>query len=295
MLMDFHTSVPAKCILAGEHVIVNRGFAFVTPFTNYKLTLDYAKDAVRTIQTISAEGNNSLSIMLWPVISQALLLRDKNPAELTGFFKIDCSIPIGAGLGFSAAICVAVARWCLYYGLISQAELFEFAIQLENAFHVKSSGLDIAGVMSSGVIKYSTNHDIQPIQPRWKPHLYVSSSGEKSITDSCVRTVNALRKSHPELASGIDDQMLESSREIQMALESEATEGFLLLESALNKGNQCFYDWGLVSEKLHRHVQELKKHAKACKIVGAGYGGHVISLWEKEPDVHLPFKLHRLL
>ncbi|QRN02787.1 mevalonate kinase [Legionella sp. MW5194] len=293
--MDFHTSVPAKCILAGEHVIVHRGFAFVTPFSNYTLTLGYTKDSVRTIQTISTEGENSLSIMLWPVVSNALMLAEKNPAELTGFFTIHSSIPIGAGLGFSAALCVAVARWCLYYGLISQAELFEFAIELENEFHIKSSGLDIAGVMSSGVIKYTANHEIQPIEPRWRPHLYVSSSGEKSITDSCVKTVNTLRKTNPELANRIDDRMLDSSREIQMALESEATEGFLLLESALNKGNQCFYDWGLVSDKLHQHVQELKKHAKACKIVGAGYGGHVISLWDKEPDGHLPFKLHRLL
>lgn len=293
--MNFHTRVPAKCILSGEHVITNRGFAFVTPFPNYSLSLSYTKDPIRTIHTITTEGLNSLSIMLWPVVQHALELTENNPAELTGYFSIESSIPIGAGLGFSAAICVAVARWCLYYGLISNTELFEFAIQLENDFHVKSSGLDIAGVMSQGVVKYFADHAIQPIQPRWKPHLYVSSSGEKSITDSCVKTVNTLRRTNPELATRIDDKMIESSGEIQMALESDAVEGFPLLEDALNKGNQCFYDWGLVSEKLHEHVKELQKHAKACKIVGAGYGGHVLSLWEKEPETHLPFKLHRLL
>jgi len=38
-------------------------------------------------------------------------------------------------------------------------------------------------------------------------------------------------------------------------------------------------------------VTELKKHALACKIIGAGFGGHVVSLWENTPPENLPFEL----
>ena len=51
---------------------------------------------------------------------------------------------------------------------------------------------------------------------------------------------------------------------------------------------------GFGLQKLNDHINILKKYALACKVIGAGYGGHVLSLWETEPQIDLPLKLHRL-
>ena len=292
--MDFVTVVPAKCILACEHVIINQGFAIVAPFKHFSLSLSYTENKVKTIKTISGEVS-SLPIYLWMVIRNALELVNQNPQELTGFFDLKNNILVGAGLGFSAALCVAVAKWAVYYGLIKQTELFEFAVQLEDIFHVKSSGVDIAGVLAEDITKYYSTHETSLIAAKWKPLLYISSSGEKSITRRCVDQVIKLRQTDPAKGNAIDTKMMGAATQILNALESTSNEGFPLMVSGLNQGNECFYEWKLVSEKLNDHIKEIKKYAAACKIIGAGYGGHVVSLWQEEPPEKLPFKLIRLL
>ena len=53
--MSFSIKVPAKCIIAGEHLILERGFAIVAPFNLYHLELIHQPDAIKTMYTISAE------------------------------------------------------------------------------------------------------------------------------------------------------------------------------------------------------------------------------------------------
>lgn len=289
--MSFKITVPAKCILAGEHIILQRGYALVTPFDRYTLTLSYRPDTIKTMYTISGEGNSTFNIMLWPIISKSFELLEKDASNLTGVFDIDSSIPPCGGLGFSAAICVAVTEWLIHEGLIPRSQLFDFAVTLENMFHGKSSGLDIAGVLATDTIQYFSNREIVAIKKCWQPNLYISSSGETSFTEPCVKKVRDMRKSDPIKANRIDDTMQTSAMLVKLALETEKPERLSLLANGLDLGNSCFYDWDLVSPKLHDHVTELKKHALACKIIGAGFGGHVVSLWENTPPENLPFEL----
>lgn len=292
--MSFFVRIPAKCTLSGEHVIVHQGFALVAPFNRYSLSLKYTKNNVNTSHTISAEGYNSLQILLWPVLNKALEMVGENPRQLRGEFDLKSSIPIGAGLGFSAALCAAVALWAVDYGLITKDEFFDFSIQLEDLFHVKSSGVDIAGVMAKGLIQYFSDHHLAKISPKWRPNLYLSSSGERSITENCAKKVNRLHELDLKKATKIDNEMINATIQMKKALEIDRTEGIPLFKEALNKANACFYEWDLVSEKLDAHIKELQKYALACKVIGAGYGGFVLSFWEESPNADLPFKLYSL-
>ncbi|MCA0403451.1 MAG: mevalonate kinase [Proteobacteria bacterium] len=290
--MSFSAEIPAKCILAGEHTILQRGHAIVVPFNKYQLSLTYTADNnIKTLHTISGDGINSMQIILWPVIRRAFELLDKDIFNLTGFFDIKSTIPPCGGLGFSAALCVAVAKWAVHYGILPASQLFDFAVTLEDGFHGKSSGLDIAGVMSENIIQYFSNREIAPLAMNWKPNLYISSSGESSFSESCIKKVNRLREKDKVKAEAIDDKMSYSAILVKQALEQESKKGLPLLSAALNLGNECFYEWDLVSPKLNDHLIELKKAALSCKIVGAGFGGHVISLWEDIPPKDLSFKL----
>lgn len=293
--MTFKIEVPAKCILAGEHLILERGYAIVAPLHQYHLTLGYEPNKIKTMYTISAEGNHSLGIILWPAICKAYELLQKDPSKMTGFFDIQSTITPCGGLGFSAALCVAITEWIIYQELLPRSELFQFAVQLENMFHKQSSGVDIAGVTAKNIIKYFPNREISEMTTTWQPLLYISSSNETSFTGSCVKKVQELKKENPTKSEIIYEKMLQAVILIKGALEENNDASLYLLAQGLTIGNECFYEWDLVSLQLHNHIQQLKQHALACKVVGAGFGGHVLSLWKEPPPSDYPIKLYPLL
>ncbi|CEG56627.1 mevalonate kinase family protein [Legionella fallonii] len=292
--MTFKVKVPAKCILAGEHLILERGYAIVAPLHRYHLTLSYEPHTIKTKYTISAEGNNSLGIILWPAICKAYELLQKDHNKITGFFNIKSTIIPCGGIGFSAALCVAITEWLIYQGLLSRSELFQFARQLEDMFHKRSSGVDIAGVTAKNIIKYYSNSEIIEMSISWQPLLYISSSDETSFSGPCVKKVLELKKENPAKAEAIYDKMLQAVILINNALENKNDASLDILARGLTMGNECFYEWDLISPQLHDHIELLKQHALACKIIGAGFGGHVLSLWAESPPVNFPIKLYRL-
>lgn len=293
--MMFQTRIPSKCIIAGEHTIIKRGFAVVAPCHRYYLSLKFTPNDIPTVSSISGEGYNSTMVILWPVVEHAFEILGKDPSKLTGCFQVKWSIPPCGGLGFSAALCVAVAKWVVHYGMLAESDLFNFATHLEDSFHGKSSGVDIAGVLSDGIVQYFSTREIQPISLQWLPKLYVSSSGEQSISERCIKKVIHLRETEPQRARVVDDNMMLACAMVKNALESPEGKGLPLLASALQLGNRCFYDWGLVSPALDKHLQRLQEHALACKVVGAGFGGHVLSLWDKAPPSDLGFDIFPLV
>ena len=65
-----------------------------------------------------------------------------------------------------------------------------------------------------------------------------------------------------------------------------------LLKEALNLGEDCFQQWGLISHDLKQHINKLKNEgATAVKPTGSGLGGYVISLWDTPPAPSLKEKL----
>lgn len=293
--MTFKINVPAKCILAGEHLILERGYAIVAPFHQYNLTLSYESGKRKTMDLISAEANDSFGIILWPAIYKAYELLQKDPHKITGVFDIKSTITPCGGLGFSAALCVAITEWIIYQGLLPRSELFEFAVELENMFHKQSSGVDIAGVTAKNIIKYFPNRELCEMNPAWEPLFYISSSNESSITGACVKKVQELKKENPKKSEIIYEKMLQAVLLIQSALEEKNDESLHILAQGLAAGNECFYEWGLVSPQLHNHIQQLKEYALACKVVGSGFGGHVLSLWKEPPPSDFPIQLHPLI
>lgn len=292
--MTFQIRIPSKCILAGEHTIIKQGFAIVAPCHRYYLALKYTHNNTLTQSSISGEGYNSTMVILWPVIERALHILEKDPSALKGYFQVKWSIPPCGGLGFSAALCVAVAKWAIYCGFLSESELFDFATRLEDRFHGKSSGVDIAGVLSEGIIEYSSTRQRESIACKWLPKLYLSSSGEQSISERCIKKVIQLRETQPEKANTIDNNMMLSCAMVRNALQLPEELGLPILTNALALANSCFYDWGLISPAMDAHICILQKHALACKVVGAGYGGHVLSLWKQDPPEDLKFDIFPL-
>ena len=189
---DFQTRAHAKWILAGEHAVLRQSPALVFPVPNKYVELSYQAAEDELTADFSAPYGETLLLFFWGVLEEGLRLLGLKQDQLKGKFFLENNIPMGAGMGFSAALCVAVARWFAFKKWISIDELFDCARKLENSFHGKSSGVDIAGVLNNQGMRFKSDAKIQPIQLAWQPQLYLSCCESISVTAKCIKAVDEL-------------------------------------------------------------------------------------------------------
>lgn len=287
---DFETATYGKWILAGEHAVLRGHGALVFPIKQKNLNLRYHANNEEVHTNYSGKYGADMHLLFLSVLSHGQQLLNRSLNDLTGQFHIHCDVPIGEGMGASAALCVAMARWFAAQDMLPEAEVAHFARKLENIFHGKSSGLDIAGVAAHQGI-YFNQGETQALQQAWKPKWYLSSCGQIGITSHCINQVEELWQKNSEQAQQIDLAMRDSVTKCRAALANDHSGALLLLQEAIEESAACFKAWGLVSENLSQHMNSLHQHgAIAAKPTGSGGGGYVISLWENTPP-NMPFEL----
>lgn len=284
MSFDFQTTAHGKWILAGEHAVVRGHSALVFPMLEKTLTLSYRKSASAHLELhvhVLGQDPDKMQTLLKKLIEYGAPLIGQSYANLQGHLHIESNIPVGVGMGASAALCVALARWFTAQRWINAAEIYAVARELEHFFHGKSSGLDIAGVASDIGVCFQ-NGTTTNIQSTWSPHWQFSSCGQQGPTADCIRKVQKIWLENPTEATALDLQMHDSVILAKRALEAtNPSERQPLLIQAIDSARNCFERWGLITESLGQHIQKLyKQGALAVKPTGSGGGGYVLSLWD---------------
>ena len=152
MRADFNTlNVPAsatgfgggKLILCGEHAVV-MGHAALAMGIDLGITVRLFERPGRTITTIQNDSKLDKAIEL-AIPPHGFLV------------TIDSDLPIGAGMGSSAALSIALlrARAQLDGEDITDDELHRRAFVLEQIFHGNPSGLDQLVAARGGLIQYT--------------------------------------------------------------------------------------------------------------------------------------------
>lgn len=288
----FQTTVHGKWILAGEHAVLRGHPAIIFPVKEKFLIFNYWTSDEEVRAEFCGDYGDEMQFLFWSVIERAIEILNIQHGRLTGHFLLENNIPIGGGMGASAALCVAVGRWFVDRKLVPMENLHEFARQLENLFHNESSGADIAVAIAGEGIYFSRSGGLHAIKTHWSPRWYLSFSEKFSTTARCVKKVKELWLQNPKLAQSIDSDMEESVLMAEKALQSTIEEGLEKLAKAIDIANQCFKRWGLIENNSERHINKLiNAGALAAKPTGSGDGGFVLSLWNKKPPKNLGIEL----
>jgi len=277
-LETFDTRLPGKWVLTGEHSVLQGMSAIALPQNQVSLHLRF--ESSEEIFEVFPHDAQPLIVELLDSIRDHWQFQ-RFPGKLT----IESSIPVGAGLGSSAALCIALTRWIIHCTPALLAQQWQLAQMMEHRFHGRSSGMDIAVIASGEPIHFSmAGPTIEPIGIKKLPRFTFHDTGLRARTSDCVLRVQEFRERASSLGRQWDSTMGEASR---FALEGlvlydagSQTEGLKLLQKGMQRARACFYAWQLVPGNAKRLEESLlQQGALATKLTGAGGGGMVVALW----------------
>jgi mevalonate kinase len=289
----FEIHVPGKWVLAGEHAVLRGATAVAFPHSEFRLMLRFdpqlegASSRDGSLE-IHPEWARSVIMDLLQMVRDEQNSRGREFHFPSGRLTLESSVPSGAGLGSSAALCVAVARWLSATLGVPDASILEFATHLEHRFHGKSSGMDVAVCAVAKPISFVRGRGPTFLQLEHFPKFSFHDTGLRASTSECIRRVEQLREDDPVSAIRADELMSRASRLILEGLpqfdgaasETQRQAALKRVAEGMKSAHEAFLIWSLVPGKVQREIEDLyREGALAVKITGAGGGGFLVALW----------------
>ena len=257
---EFQASACGKAIIVGEHAVVYGTRAVAMPLPNMRFefalqTVAVSDGKVPQVQ-LKLAGKN-ISARVQAVVIKAGKLLGLHNCSMFG--RSQSALPIGAGLGSSATLCVAVLR-ALASSLgkrLSSSELAQMANELEKSFHGNPSGLDAAVVAFEECILFAKGPIVEPITIQHFPN----SNWEFMLIDSGLRasTLAMIRVAEPFFKGSDGDKNLQAFDEISLqvfeALKSNQQE---LAGEAMNHCDQLLRATGVIPHAMAKIMDAVR-------------------------------------
>lgn len=256
----------AKAILAGEHFVLYGCPAIAAPVPGLDLTVDLT--IVR--EAVAHEGH---------VAECLLLMRERfgGPPPESVCAAIRSTIPIGAGLGSSAALSVAVARaWAALVGFDASAEDIRAAsLACERIAHGNPSGVDTEVALSGRAVRFVRGAAPSPIRITAGIGLVAIDTGVVSPTAEQVAEVARRREADGAAFGAALDRAAGAAAAVERALAAGAAAA---LGRAFADAHVALEAIGIVNDAVRGAVDAaLTAGAAGAKVTGAGGGGVVIA------------------
>jgi len=285
---EAHASTCGKAIIVGEHAVVYGAHAVAMPLKQLRMQIE-----LKPILKPKAErpefhlklGGKEVSNRITDVIPEAFQLLQKPSFSLNA--KGNSNLPIGAGLGSSASLCIAIVKVLAdsMQLALSPSELASIGNHLEARFHGKPSGLDTSVVAFEECVYFAKNQAIHPIS--WKSNpLDQRKNWEFALIDSKVRasTLAMIRLAEPFFRGASGDRHLiefdDLASQVKNALPLFEQE---IVAAAMNRCHELLNLAGVVPHSLRKTIEDCRELGiPAAKITGAGGGGTILCLLTPE-------------
>ncbi|MBF8249970.1 MAG: kinase protein [Candidatus Levybacteria bacterium] len=220
--------------------------------------------------------------------------------------SINSDIPIGSGMGSSAALSVSIAGaiYLLFNKNLDKEVINEIAYSAEQKKHGFPSGGDNAASCFGGMIWYrKESPDLKIIKPipfsfpqnLAKNFSVIHTGTPVESTGEMVGAVRALYQEKPELVERILSEQEKLTRELLDAIKKGDD---TLMIRIIRAGEGNLEILGVVSDLSKTIIREIEKAGGAAKICGGGgktKGTGIVLAYHKSPsvldDISLRFKL----
>jgi mevalonate kinase len=295
--MAVEASAPGKAILFGEHSVVYKGPAIVLAIDRRaRVVVEEREDDCLYFdaldlgfsgffvgdQYVPERGESWRGDRL-----KALQVAAKTTMEHIGVksglnFIVRSEIPIAAGLGSSAAICVATVAAVgeLLGGGLPLKTVCELAYEGERVVHGTPSGVDNNISTFGGILRYEREKGHERLNLENTPPFVIGNTRRKRSTRRLVSRVGRLRERNPGIVNQLIDTMANLSEEGLTALK----EGELRrLGDLMNINHGILASLGVSISKLDLLVHSSRMAgAFGAKLTGAGGGGCMIAVSEEK-------------
>ncbi|NRA33640.1 MAG: mevalonate kinase [Polyangiaceae bacterium] len=199
--------------------------------------------------------------------------------------EVSPELPLGVGLGGSAAISVAIARALLELDASPPEEprtaqdsqqVFEASMAWERIFHGDPSGVDSAAATFGGCLRYVRGESPESVKNAVPLVIAVAVAGPAAETKTMVEQVAKLKSQSPDKFQKTLEAIHALVDNAQLALQAGDLSG---LGQLLNYNQMLLAGWLLSTPEIE-HAVALARDAGAlgAKLTGAGGGGCVLAL-----------------
>ncbi|MDM5157259.1 mevalonate kinase [Bacillus sp. DX1.1] len=270
----------SKLILVGEHAVVYGKPAIAIPFPlGVTSTIEEKAGEIMIACGHYVGPINRMPVRMQGIAAciRATLNDLKKP--LNGLLiRLHSSIPIGRGLGSSAAIAIAIVKslFSFYGQKVSQKELMALVEIAEIYAHGNPSGIDMAAASSELPIWFKNGKEIIPLNVGSPLSIVVADSGRIGNTHTAVKKVREKFLLEPEKMQ----RSLERIERITLEANGALADGnSYLLGRLLNLNHAELITLGVSDDGLNRLVEAARSAGGlGAKLTGSGLGGCVITL-----------------
>lgn len=263
-------SAPGKVHLLGEHTVVHGKPAIIA-------SLD-----LRLKVTITASNKRPTFTEIEKIIVKVIepIIKRKFKIKILPNYllKIESQLPIGSGLGSSAAVSAAYIAALLNFLKISWDKnlLYELTFEAEKTFQGNPSGGDQSPVIYGGLIWFrKETPSLKIIHPLTftiptklsKNFILINTGKPEEITAEMVSLVKDLYKVKPKIVHRIMDDQERLVKELLPVLEEANETAFMKI---IKKGERNLEALGVVGKKAKTIIRRIEKSGGVAKIIGAG-------------------------